>query len=228
MFERFCMLQNLRALIQSELPEELSDLQSQFEKVFDTGRGGALEDLWFSDEGGPVRYSNTRDQKPLDDETWGLLKAWLNAENRDIPTRRPQVLWQHSVKRLNMTFSAREGRNNNGDSNVIWGDLQSDAWGAGRIRSIFVLPGAVPDIFLLVDELSALPSAEATKSPWQRYRSLSAGNVFQAQTHSSRILHLDKITCHAAAIPFGSKTIRRGCVHFIPLERVSLVYWPFL
>ena len=137
MFERFCMTQNLKILIQSGLPAEMADLQSRFTQIYDTGDGTPLRDLWAADEGHPVQYRNTDTRKVLNMETWEPLKAWSLQNSRNNYTRQ-RALWQRSVKIHNMTFGIRDGRNSHGDSNVIWGHLNSDSWKAGQIQSIFV------------------------------------------------------------------------------------------
>lgn len=218
MFERFCMMQNLRALMQSELPAEVLDLQTRFLNVFGPDYVGvALNDLW-SAEGDDVQYPNMHKRKSLDKETWGLLKRWF-ADNGGENHARQTVLFQRSVKRWNMKYSAHAGRIHVGDSNVVWGDLQTDGWHAGRIKSIFVWPGNTPQVFLVIDELTTLANTKRNKHLWQRYKSFAAGRIFEEKVSHRRVLRLDEVGCHSAVTPFTFSN--RPCLHILPLERVS-------
>lgn len=216
MFERFCMMQNLRALMQFDLPSEVLDLQARFLNVFGPDYGGtALNDLWASDVDAP-QYHNTSKRKSLDKETWALLKQWF--VDKALGNHAPRdVLFQRSVKKWNMRFSTRVGRTHNGDSNIVWGNPATDSWHAGRIRSIFVWPGEVEQIFLVVDQLKA----KGNTSLWQRYRSSAAGRIFEDKVSGTRILRLDEVACHSAVVPFAFGPAKQPCLHVLPLERVS-------
>lgn len=223
MFERFCMMQSLRALMQADLPSELAELQEKFLSVFGPDLGGsAMQDLWSSEASVPD-YQNTNKSQALDRETWELLKGWF-AKNTGGNHAKQDVFFQRSVTRWNMRYSVRIGRTHQGDSNVVWGDLSGDTWCAGRIKSIFVWPGNTPQVFAVVDELPRVSLiTSANLDPWRRYRSSVAGRLFEDRAVRSRILHLDEIACHSAVTPLVLKQSSKRRLHIMPLERVSAV-----
>lgn len=221
MFERFCMMQSLRALMQADLPSEVAGLQKKFLDLFGPDLGSfAAQDVWSSEAGDP-EYRNTTTRKALDGETWELLKDWF-AKNAEGNRAKQEVLFQRSVTRWNMRFSARVGRSHEGDSNVIWGELNSDTWHAGRIKSIFVWPGRTPQVFVVVDKLARVSSK--TSDPWRRFKSSAAGRLFEDRTVRTHILHLDEITCHSAVTPLVSTQSSIHRLHILPLERVSVSF----
>ena len=70
MFERFCMMQNLRILMQSALPHEMEKLQSQFQKAFESEyTGSAWNDLWLSDTDDAQCGGNTTRRTVLGEES---------------------------------------------------------------------------------------------------------------------------------------------------------------
>lgn len=211
------MMQNLRALMQfDKLPSEVTELQSRFLDVFGPDYGGStLNDIWAS-EVDDAHYRNTSKRKALDRATWKLLKQWFLDHNHG--DHAPQnVLFQRSVKRWNMRFSTCVGRTHKGDSNIVWGDLNGDAWHAGRIQSIFVWPGRVEQIFLVIDQLKVKRNA----SLWQRYKGFAAGRIFEDKVVETRLLRLDEVACHSAVIPFTFGPSTQPYLHVLPLERVS-------
>ena len=209
--------------LHGRLPAEMVDLRSRFTQIYDKGDGTPLHDLWAADEGHPVQYRNTNTRKVLNTEIWELLKAW-SLENSQENYTRQKVLWQHSVKIHNMTFAIRDGRNSYGNSNVIWGDLNSDAWKVGRIRSIFVWPGKEQEVFVVVEELCALREQEKKNDPWNRYQSAAAGRLFGDKIQVTRVLRLDEIICHAAVAPYSPPSSSHVYLHCMPLQRVRRTF----
>lgn len=225
MFERFCMMQNLKALMQSALPEEAEGLQAQFATAFESEyQGSTPNDLWLS-EGDGVRYRNTKKKTPLDDAHWALLEPWLH-KNRRGNHARQSVLYQRSTHRYAMTLSAKGSQGSGGNSNVAWGSLDSDQWRAGRIQAMFVWPGDKAEIFAIVDEFLPLRPTSEKHDPWRRYRGAVAGRLFEDKVARTTIVHLDEISCHTAVIPFASPKLRCPCVHVLPLEKVCLDLTP--
>lgn len=224
MFERFCMTQNLRALMQTTLPRELDEMQTTFLSLFENDyRGSLLYDIWAPDTFDLPVYRNTSDLKALDNPTWVTLQTRLETMFPGRPVRQP-VLFQKFVTLRGQTFAVRqdEGRRGLGNSNILWGQLATGTWKVGRLRSIFVWRTSGTEIvFVMVDELKPLSSAEAKHDPYRKFDSSVAGRIFHKTSYGEpRLLTLEKITCHFAEMAYTSTNLKAGYVHVIPLERV--------
>jgi hypothetical protein len=226
MFERFCMMQNLRALMHSGLPHEIENLQSKFMEVFEgDNKGSALNDVWTMDTASLPQYKNENTWKALVEEEQQLMQAWLRRNGQQTRVQ-SKVLSQKYVQKFNMRFASWDSSRKNGDSNVVWGNLEEDSgpWHAGRIKSIFVSTAHSPNVFFIVDELEPLSDTGDTEDPWSSYKGSVAGRVFVDKVKATLVLSIDEVTCQSAVIPHFSGQPRQPNLHVIPLERVSSMH----
>jgi hypothetical protein len=226
MFERFCMMQNLRALMHSGLPHEIESLQSKFMEVFEGDhKGSALNDVWTMDAAASPQYKNENTWKALAEEEQKLMQAWLRRNGQQTRVQ-SKVLFQKYVQKFNMRFAPWDLSRKNGDSNVIWGELEESSrpWHAGRIKSIFVSTTHMPNVFFIVDELEPLSDTGDMEDPWRSYKGSVAGRVFVDKVKATLVLSIDEVICHSAVISHFSKQSRQPNLHVILLERVSSMH----
>ncbi|EKM49450.1 uncharacterized protein PHACADRAFT_33492 [Phanerochaete carnosa HHB-10118-sp] len=192
MFENFCAGQEIRALMGSEmLPEPIMRCMGpEFERVFGKdSRGTLLNDMLAFREEAQFELQNTTDYTRLGRDLEANLRQLLWQDGLIITQARTilgeDVLLQQSITRRGVRFCSKSS--SVGDSQVVFGDLSTEAWAAGNIREIIVWPCQLQGeqveyhFYAIIEVLHQLSAEHAALDPYRAYCPSAGRPLLQAE-----------------------------------------------
>ncbi|GBE89668.1 hypothetical protein SCP_1603320 [Sparassis crispa] len=241
MYERFCMAQRLRSIIQTyAVSSPLKRIAAAFKKYFDLGARGILFTDMLSFEAKAVQglapyglelredQAQERTLPPrqrLDTTVVALLNDYYDKHFGRASARgvRPQgviedkFLWD-GVKFTTFQSSPR-------DSYVVTGNLPLN-WSPARITKIFTHTADDKDsqgttrTFFVVQRYRAL--GDAIHDPYRAFPYVGGRLYYNEIETSAELLAASDILCHFALTPYASAKTERALIHVLPLDRVHL------
>ncbi len=232
MLTRFCMAQNIRAMMRI-LPLELQEVGEAFAKAFDSDGRGTLQEEIGSHQNLVATFENTTTPKRLPEDLYELLKK---RDQDALPFRHAFIQTHMDYRRKRFsTFS-----HSRSDSYIVFRDPDDSALYAGRITDIFTQEKFDDDssvegksdegdreleyeMFLAVQRFSALGEEDAPHDPYlAQERGIGLGCLCYLQSEEEKILiGVQDIVCHAMCHPNEFPDVSAGAMHVMPLLRVS-------
>ena len=227
MLNRFCLTQNLRALMQpGQLPSEIHGLLPDFEKTFNSGEQGTL----LNDSLGLEELS----EQDLDNESWTirsttsltgepgrLLQAWLKNAGKPVAPR-PLVSFRSELRLAGQTFEPSTTPNF-GNSKIVFvlDERKPTEWSAGCITKIIshTLSSMEKITFVLVDVYAPVSGEDARVDYFRRFP-IGGGGLFYQRVQRKVLLPSDKILGHFLYTGQNWKAIKELHFHALPLVRV--------
>lgn len=221
--KRFCMAQNIRALIVESIPDSMDDIKDAFIDVFeDDKRGSLMNDILACDDA-IISYTNTTTFSFLDDATYDMLKALPNVA--EVGSRR--ALLQQSITFRGLRYSVHG--HSKGDSYIVHGDL-AGVWYPARIEKIIVqtstYTGACEDtVAIVVENFRSLENHDAIHDPFRSFAcSDVTGQLFYRKTSPPLLLDVRNIICHHAhTVIEDLHPLPNSYIHALPLDRVRIL-----
>ncbi|KAF5343750.1 hypothetical protein D9758_015346 [Tetrapyrgos nigripes] len=225
-FDRFCMVQKLRRLLDEQtLPELLKPAGRLFNSIFDSDiRGTRIGDtLAFDAYFRGVEESTDwtgRNLTHLDPRTQAKLENWIDEGAYFIRG----LLEKDKVQRLDVTFSTEKVAF--ADAQVVFKDLKLlSGWAAGSINRIFsarwrtVEGEVISRTFATIKPYIPLSTSDA-KHDIHRQFGFAGGRLFYEDTDLEEVLlPVTMITAHFGYSAMQIAGIKRKTIHVLPQNK---------
>lgn len=238
MFNRFCMTQNIRALLSStsdDIPTTIKQLQPAFEKCFGPDYRGSLHSdnmaMEFLSKAVDPEPNNNHRNNPLPKNSQRLpsnyrrlLQEWIDSNIvGETHTRAPaKATALENINWMGSIFKVKDCSHR--DSQVVF-KIGSYGWGAGQIEAIFS-PLSPPDakqlprFFVIVKVYEDLPIEFARMDIYRRFH-LAGGMIFKDTFETTELLlPWSDIISHFAGTKDILKSITIPHIHVLPLNKV--------
>lgn len=243
LFERFCMNQRLRGIINTfGLNSSLEKLVTAFAQHFGSKEMGTLMSDMKAFECIPhtVEQHRSKATKKLDNLTSKLLQAYEERKAQQAIAKDSTLMgthvqsWRQAVRlgiqhdkfsRYGVSFSTFNRVPQ--DSYVAVGRKVPGDWHGGRILSIFTYTHRGPTVelvghtetYFIVQKYKELMEMDAKYDPFHRHLFVS-GRLYYDEVKEPELVTPEEILCHFAHTPFEHAQIASPCIHALPLDRV--------
>ena len=223
------MVQNLGLLIQSgALPQSLERLCTAFEDEFQnkSSKGTLITDINSFASQIPTAFATAkRHNKPrlssLSSHMYDLLKDYMELKlQRTLDMISDKAVSLRSIEMNGVSYTTHTFSHKN--CNVVIGDLNG-AWFACRIEAIFTYAEADGVVtYVALRKYKELSADDVGRDPYRAFPKV-AGKLFYSELDDMCLNEASALICHFALTSMEPENISKGCIHALPLDRVSFI-----
>ncbi|KIK15242.1 hypothetical protein PISMIDRAFT_115463, partial [Pisolithus microcarpus 441] len=231
MLHRFCMGQQLRALMSSEfLPHNATSVLVDFDRIFQTSLRGTLFNDILAFEG-PLdvsdESSDAEDFTPMPEDQCHLLHGWLSTHAMDYdPTKgvRPYASVHKSIRHCGETYAVASASLKN--SRILF-RMEGNDHAVGVIQYIFshrrvsTNNVVLTQTFLVVSQYAELPLGLPLSSTYEGFPDAGVHLVSTSLLPSAQLLTTSDIVCHFAHATIRTTDMESEVLYVQSLDKVS-------